>query len=223
MTTRRLLWVAIRRWYVLLLGLAITAGGCWLVRAHAPVVYWSRTVVTVLQPGDNPLHDDEGSSLVGLASALVIRANGGPTETKTSSSSETTLYGEGIESGSRIRLRDVGSQWTSSIPDPVIYLEAVSPSRDVVFKEINGTVDSLRADLAAVQDDLGVARDSRAFLQIAPEQPAVVQVGGDRTRAMAGTVAAGLVLTGLALYFVDRRWPVPERVWRKARENTPGR
>jgi hypothetical protein len=209
MTTRRLLWVTIRRWYVVLLGLALTVGVCLAVRSAASTVYWSRTVVTVLQPHENPLHNED-SSLVGLASSLVIRANGGPVTTKTSSS-ETTLYGEGVIDGSRVRLRDVGSQWTSSIPDPVIYVEAVGPSEQVVADRVDAMVDALRTDLDTIQTDLAVDHRSLAFLQVTPERPTVTPVSGDRTRAVAASALLGLVLTAIALAFVDRRWPVPDR------------
>ncbi|MCB0910093.1 MAG: hypothetical protein KDB60_00570 [Propionibacteriaceae bacterium] len=209
MTTRRLLWIAVHRWYVLVLGLALVAGAAWIVRSHAPVAYWSRTVVTVLQPHSNPLHD-EGSSTVAIASALVIRANGGPATTKTSSP-ETTLYGEGVLEGSRIRLRDLGRQWTTSIPDPVIYVEAISPSPEQTADEITTMTTALSEDLADLQDGLDVSQASRAFLQLSPAQPEVIQVQGDRTRAVGVVVLLGLVLVALALYLVDRRWPSPQR------------
>ena len=210
MTTRRLLWVAFRRWYVVVIGLVLTFGMSWLVHTHVVVSYWARTVVTVLQPHSNPLHD-EGTATVAIASALVIRANGGPATTKTSSP-ETTLYGEGVLYGSRLRLRDVGRQWTTSIPDPVIYVEAISPSYDETRDAINRMVSRLHDDLASIQDDLEVEDASRVFLQLSPTQPDVVQVSGDQIRSVGVTAALGLVLTGLALYFVDRRWPaVTER------------
>jgi len=208
LTTRSLLLVMVRRWYVVLLGLTATVAGCWLVAAAAPSVCWSRTIVTVLQPHSNPLHD-EGSSSVGLASLLVIRANGGPATTKTSSP-ETTLYGEGILDGSRIRQRDLGRQWTTSIPDPVIYVEAVSPSAEVTTSEINRMITALDNDLTLIQDNLKVPRGNRAFLQLSPEMPTAARVTGDQTRAVGASGLLGLILTALALYVVDRRWPVVE-------------
>lgn len=212
MTTRRLLLVAVRRWYVLLLGLVLTATACLLVRANAVTVYWARTVVTVLRTDVNPLHN-EGDSLTSLASVLVLRANGEPATTKTSSS-ETTLYGEGVLSGTRIRLLDVGRQWTTSIPDPVIYVEAVGESADVVTADINRMVAGLTADLTQLQDEFGVDPATRAFLRLEPEQPAVAEVSGDRTRSVGATALIGVVLTALALYATDRRWPVAERTGR---------
>lgn len=209
MTTRLFLRVAARRWYVLLAGLVLIAACAGWIRVAQPPTYWTRTVVTVLQPEENPLWTDSYSA-VGLASLLVVRANGGPAPVKQSFSAETSLYGEGILDGSRVRIRDVGNQWTSSIPEPVIYVEAVGPSVEVVTTRVTGLTDALAADLDELQDNLEVRPGARAFLQLTPETPQVLQVQGSPTRALAATIIIGCILTMAALFWVQRRWPIPE-------------
>lgn len=206
MTTRQFLSVAAHRWYVLLLGLAVTAASVLLVTTHSSQSYWARSTVTLLQTAPNPLRS-EGYPLTGLASALVVRANGNPVETKTSSP-DNTLYGEGVLEGSRVRIRDVGGMWTSSIPGPVIFVEAIGPSRVGVSAEIERLVDGLKADLEAIQNDLKVPTYGRIILQVSPDHPEVVSVSGQPVKAAGATLLIGLALTSLLLYAVNRRWPV---------------
>jgi hypothetical protein len=81
----------------------------------------------------------------------------------------------------------------------------------VVADRVDAMVDALRTDLDTIQTDLAVDHRSLAFLQVTPERPTVTPVSGDRTRAVAASALLGLVLTAIALAFVDRRWPVPDR------------
>jgi len=208
MTTRTLLAVALRRWYVLLLGLALTVVATRLVMVWNPVVYSSTTTITLLQSGPNPLRAN-ADDLVATASALVVRANGGTTVTKTSSP-ETTLVGEGIVDGSRVRLRDVGGQWTTSIPDPVIIVEVTGPDQTDVLAQTARLISDVDDDLAELQDQLGIT-ENRLFTALSPEQPEIAALGAaSKSRAMLGAAGIGLLLTALMLYATHKRWPLAQ-------------
>lgn len=210
MTTSRFLRLALRRWYFVLLGLGVTAVAVYLVVLRAPVVYWSHSTMTLLQPDPNPLRA-EGSYMTGAASAMVIRVNGGVAQTKTASP-ETTLYGEGVLEGSRVRIRDVGRQWTTSIPDPIIDVEVIGRDPAEVDARMRELLARLEGELAEMQDDLGVGSTNLIISQIAPQPPAVVQIGaGSRIRALGASLALGAVATGLLLYVSDRIRPMGPR------------
>lgn len=202
MTTQGFVRIAARRWYVLVVGVALTVTAVTLVVVRAPTVYWARTTITLLQPDPNPLRAD-GGVLTGLASALVVRANGAPAMTKTSSP-DTTLYGEGIMDGTRIRIRDVGAQWSTSIPDPIIVVEAVGPDAEDVASEITEMVQGLNTDLTTLQSQLGVAKQNSVFMRYSPDRPNVILVRGNRTRSAGATLLLGMALTAVAVYLVDR-------------------
>lgn len=207
MTTSRFLRLAWRRWYLALFGIVVTAVAVYLVVLRAPVVYWSHSTMTLLQPDPNPLRA-EGSYMTGAASAMVIRANGGVAQTKTASP-ETTLYGEGILEGSRVRIRDVGRQWTTSIPDPIIDVEVIGQDPAEVESQMHDLLGHLEADLVAMQDDLGVGSANRIISQVAPDPPALVQIdASSRIRALGAALVLGAVATGLLLYVSDRVRPL---------------
>lgn len=209
MNTARFLRIAIARWYVVLLGVLLTAGTAGALLLQAPTAYWAQTTVTLLQPEPNPLNT-EGLPLSDLASALVLQVNGRPAETKTSSP-DTALTGERVRKGTRVRIRDVGRQWATSIPDPVILVESVGARPAAATAHVDAQVERLRTALDRLQDDLGVDAANRIFLQAAPERPVADPVRGSRVRAAGAVGALGSLATGLALYFVDRRWPVRPR------------
>ena len=178
--------------------------------------------MTLLQSGPNPLRS-ESFTLTSLASALVVRVNGGPIGTKTSAP-DNTLFGEGVTEGSRVRIRDIGGMWTSSIPVPVIYVEAIGPTHDSVAAEINRLVGSLTSNLQQLQDELHVPAYGRVVPYAAPAEPEVVEVSGQRVKAAGVTTLVGLAITVLALYAVDRRWPRRRREPETAdsRSHSPG-
>lgn len=203
MTTRKFFSILVRRWYVVAIGLALTLAACGLLVARPTTTYWARTSVTILEPGANPLRTD-GTRLAGLASALVIRVNGATAHIKTSSP-ETTLYGEGVLDGMRVRLRDVGRQWSTSIPDPILDVEATGADPRVVADRVDGLVEKIATNLWDLQSGLNVARPDAAFLRVEPDRPNVVLVGGSRARAVAATSILGVLVTGVLAYLLDVR------------------
>lgn len=209
MTTARFLRAALRRWYLVLLGLALTAWGANFLYTAPATTYWSQTTVTILQPRANPLAT-EGFELADLSSALVLRINGAPASSKTSSP-ETTLYGEGVRQGTRIRVRDVGRQWATSIPDPVVLVEAVGPDPAWVASQMDAQLDAVWANLDELQTELNISEANRVFMRASPETPTVTAITGSRVRAAGATAVLGIAATGIVIYFIDRRWPAPHR------------
>ena len=217
MTTREVLLRALRRWYVVMLGLVLTASAGYLLITRMPVVYSARTSVTVLPSESNPLRAD-GTAINGMAVILALRANGGSTPIKTSSP-ETTLYGEGLLDGSRVRIRDTGGQWATQIAEPVIYVEAIGATPEVVTTRVNRMVGSLKSDLDRLQRELGVDRSTAMFLRVSPDPPSAERITGNRTRVLAATALIGMALTAVALTPIDRMliWLGRRRSGRQAR------
>lgn len=205
MTSRELLMLVLRRWYILVLGLSLTGGVGWLALNWAPRVYWAATTVTVMQAASNPLEADS-FSLTGIASMLVLRANDGELPNKTSSPS-TTMYGEGILDGDRVRLRDPGGQWSTMIDQPVFFIEATGPSAAVVESRMRARSEAVSEDLELIQEQLGVPHQRRVFLRFEPASPTAAIAEGNPLRGVAAIGVVGVVLTGIAVALSD----VPRR------------
>ena len=196
MTSRELLMLVLRRWYIVILGFGLTGVVGWLAFASAPRVYWAATTVTVMQPASNPLEADS-FSLTGIASMLVLRANDGELPNKTSSPT-TTMYGEGIFDGDRVRLRDPGGQWSTMIDQPVFFIEATGSSVDVVESRVQARSAAVSRDLQLIQDELGVPTVRRVFLRFEPASPVATIAEGSPVRGVAAIGLVGVVLTGIA-------------------------
>lgn len=205
MTSKRFLFVAGKRWYITVFGVLLTVLVTF-VGLRPEAHYWSHTTVTVMKHGDNPLREPQWP-LTHVASTLAIRANQGTRGLKTSSP-DVPLYGQGTLIGEQILVRDEGGQWTVMVQSPVLDIEVVGPTSDSVSLRMDRLVRGLQKDLESLQNELSIPRDERLFLHVDPEPPVVVGIFGSRSRVIGGGLALGLTVTGVMLYFSDRRWPI---------------
>ncbi|HOZ57548.1 MAG TPA: hypothetical protein PKY70_05125 [Nakamurella multipartita] len=205
MTAAELLKLALRRWYILLLGAALTVGAAWSV-AHPAGVYWTRSDVTLLPPAEfyypNQLEDPQ-YSLAALAGLVASEYNGSDRLIPTSSS-DTTLYGLGERSGVDVRVPNLGNQWVPLYTSPTIAVQVVDSDPAVVAEKLQEAVARLDQLLTAKQDDLHIAPGMRATLFAPQTEPSVYYVAGSRPRAFGGMVVLGIALTLMAVYLSDR-------------------
>lgn len=204
MTTREFLRLARHRWYVVLLGLAATAG---LVTTSAPeTVFWTSTSVTVVQPvaPHQPLTlDDLGNGAVPAAVVLMQLVNQGH-EGPHSADIDTTIYGEGKRNTVEARLRDLGGQWESQVPNPVIDIQVVADDPDTVSRRVDEEYTLLSQELVSLQDRLHVAPAQRLSLQRSSVPLSVTAVGGSHSRSLGASVLLGLFLTVAAVWWSER-------------------
>lgn len=195
--------VLIRRWYVVLIGIAVTVAATkW---STPEVVYWAEVTVTVVQPSqprEPKTLENVSSDPVAAATMLVEMVNRGH-PTMRSVSPDATLYGEGKRETVQAALRDEGGQWASRVQEPIIQVQAVSHDPNRVRSQLSEQTGAVRGYLEELQDTLAVASPQRLTLTVEPEDAAVGAVTGSGSRAMGVTLIVGLGLTLIFTYWFE--------------------
>lgn len=205
MTSRQLIRLLVRRWYLVVLGMSLTLAILWPA-THRPGVYWAQVNMVLLPPASelypNKLEDPQ-FSLAALAGVVVSDFNG-QDEPPLMASSETTLYGEGRTTGVEVRMPNGGNQWKPSYPTATIDLQAVGASAQQVTDEVVDTTRRLNELLTARQDGLGIDSAVRVSMISSPTDPVVYYVSGSRTRALGVGMIVGIGLTIAGVYWFER-------------------
>lgn len=213
--------VCARRWYVVLLGLALTLGTVYVVHGGSGV-YYSQVQLVLVAPPQNYYPNTIAAhpfALTPTASVLVADWNGTHPALLTASS-ETTLYGEGVRRGTQVRLPNQGSQFQPLFFAPFIDVQVVGPSETEVTAEATRVVEQLRLMLQRRQDFAGVPPRLRITTLLSPEDVTASYVAGSGIRAAAATFVLGLVGTSLLTVGVDRV-VARARVRRRRRRHAP--
>lgn len=205
MTSRELLWLLLRRWYLVIVGMAITLVVLWPA-THRPGVYWAQVNVLLLPPTyeyfPNKLEDPQ-YSLAALAGLIVSDFNGSDRPNLVASA-DTTLYGEGVRSGAQVRIPNLGSQWNLQYTSPTIDVQVVSNAPDTTIQEIEGITNELQHLLEERQDQLQIAPSMRATALVAPSVPSVYYIAGSKTRALGAGAVVGFAMTTAGIYWFER-------------------
>ncbi|GAA3579223.1 hypothetical protein GCM10022197_40890 [Microlunatus spumicola] len=197
--------VCLRRWYVVLVGLALTLATTYAVLEREGV-YYSEVQVVLVGPPQISYPNTvavQPFSLAPMASLLVSDWNGTRRPLLTSAS-DTTLYGEGVRDGTQVRLPNQGSQFKPSFDAPYVDVQVVGPSEAEVTAEAKRVVDQLRFMLQRRQEFAGVPTSSQITTLLAPEDVSATHVAARSTRAGAVTFALGLVGTALLAAGAER-------------------
>ena len=206
MTAGEFILILVRRWYVVLLGIALT-GVCGYAAVGREPMYYTRIEVVVLPPAERPdvnVLTRGPYSLTEIASLLVAEYNG-KDRPLPMNSSDATLYGQGVRSGTQVRLHNSGSQWVSIFDKPVIEVEVVDPDPERVRTEVAGAVAGIRGILDHQQQEaFGIKMSSQVTLRESPDAPVISVVRGNRPRTAAATLLLGAWATMVAAYLVDR-------------------
>jgi hypothetical protein len=218
MTSRELLRLVLRRWYLMLLGAAISVGALYLI-THRPGVYWTQFNVVLLAPADKHYYpnklENAHDQLAPMAGLLVADWNGVDRPLLTSSG-ETTLFGEGQRQGIQVRVPNEGSQWAPRYFSPNIDVQVVDRNPDRVAQEARRVTAELNALLQKRQDALGIQPAMRMTIIVSPANPNIEYVSGSRTRAALATGLVGAALTTVVVYWTER-W----LVWNRSRSEQP--
>ncbi|MEI7057903.1 hypothetical protein WBG06_18910 [Nocardioides sp. CCNWLW239] len=205
MTALELVGLLLRRWYVVAVCALMTLGGA-LILLDRPPVYFTQFEVVLLPPKEsvnpNTLREDP-YGMVPMAGLLVEEYNQGR-HPLNMSTTETTLYGEGLDQGVRVRMRNVGNQWLPVYNHPVIDVQVVDPDPTRVEEEAARIAQDLDRILERRQDELGVRRTSRMSTEMAPEDVVVQEISGSRGRTAGGLALLGGSLTVVAVIWVER-------------------
>ncbi|MFE6510052.1 hypothetical protein ACFVDI_13215 [Nocardioides sp. NPDC057767] len=205
MTALELAVLLLRRWYVVAVCALMTLGGA-LVLLDRPPVYFTQFEVVLLPPNEtvnpNTLREDP-YGMVPMAGLLVEEYNQGR-HPLNMSTTETTLYGEGLEQGERVRMRNVGNQWLPIYSHPVIDIQVVDADAGRVEDEAARIARDLDRILERRQDELGVREVSRMSTEMAPEDVVVQEISGSRSRTAGGLALLGGSLTVVAVIWLER-------------------
>ena len=218
MTSRELLRLVLRRWYVMLLGAAISVGALYLI-TQRPDIYWTHFNVVVLAPLDKDDYpnklENAHDQLAPMAGLLVADWNG-VDRPLLMASDETTLFGETQRKGIQVRVPNEGSQWAPRYFSPNIHVQVVDSNPDTVAQEARRVSVELNALLQKRQDALGIQPAMRMTTMVSPADPTIEYVSGSRARAALATGLVGAALTLIAVYWTER-W----LVWNRSRSGQP--
>ena len=95
----------------------------------------------------------------------------------------------------RSRQPNSGGQWQYRFDEPVLEVQAVGPTPDVVRAHVQQGVDSVVHTLDELQNAQGVDEQNRVRTQLNPTETQIFEQNGSRVRALAATTFAGLAAT----------------------------
>lgn len=205
MTSVDVMTVLVRRWYLVLAGLALTAGAMFSIHS-SPGVYSTQADVLFLAPrsakNPNPIEDGSESLIAttGLVARIVSHGKADPP----TASSGVTLLGQGIRQGYSVRLPNSGGQWANNFDRPVLDIQVTGPSSQWVRSTLDARIAQINRVLFDLQAADGVEPQSFITTSSTPELATVAHSNGQPKRAMAATLLLGTALTGFAAVGFDR-------------------
>ena len=221
MTSRDLVMLMLRRWYVLVVGGLLALGVTYQATHQAPLFFTQYSIV-LLPPQTEVFPnsmEDPHYGLSQMAGLVVSDYNNGERGTLIGSA-DTTLFGEGLRSGSRVRLPNFGSQWQPIYDKPNIDVQILGASQADVNKQAQEINDRVLSLLKKRQDGLGIVSTMRIGALVSPQGPVVTQVGGSRARGLLGIALVSVIVSMFAAVQFDR-WRRRRPTSRQARRGTP--
>ena len=205
MTSREMLALLVKRWYLVLLGAIITLGVA-STTSNPSGIYWTQFNMVLLGPTleefPNQL-EDSPYSLTPLAGLIVAEYNGNNRPMLTSSS-DTTLFGLGDREGVMVRMPNNGNQWQPVYSAPNIDVQVTDRSPEAVQLQITQVTTVLREILDRRQNELGVVPSMKATFIMSSADPTIVYVSGSRVRALGMVALLGVALTIISIYWAER-------------------
>ncbi|MBA4608139.1 hypothetical protein H1W00_06580 [Aeromicrobium sp. Marseille-Q0843] len=196
---------AFRRWYVVVLGLAITYVAVAAVDSGQDVYYLRGQAVFVSPASEvypNKLRVN-AADLITVAGIVGKRINGMDALPKTASSA-ATMVGRGVRDGVLITLPDNGVQWAPYFDTRALYIEVAAPDPEIARARHREALRQISADLQTLQDEQDVAADERVTIAPSPESPAVVQFRGQPRLAQLMVLVLGGGATLLCVAALER-------------------
>jgi hypothetical protein len=207
MTSATVLRLMARRWWVILIGLCLTAG-TFVGLQHNDGAYSTDATVIFVAPGDRgvgEVSDGYLGSLVNFSAVIEREFHDGRQSDRLAENA--SLYGAGVTQGYRVLLVNSGSQWENSFAKPALSISIVGPSEAWVTSTLD-TVTARIASLAAAQQArAGVDSQHTITTERVPAAAVVRHLGssrGTQARAMVALTAVGLGLSIAAAVGFDR-------------------
>lgn len=232
MTLWDVLRAAVRRWPVLVAGLALTVGTMAFVHEDRSV-YWTRTDLVFLAPTStqfpNALRTTSADLIV--TAGLIAKKMNGPARTLKFTSPDVGLIGDGVHDGWSVRLPDTGGQWAPNFADQILIVEVDGPDARTVAARRSRLVRRAQQILTGLQVERKVPPRSRISIVESPGHAITYRVGGSPPRALLMTGLLGVGTTVVLVLVVDARASTrrratasqqpPERRYRVLRKDSP--
>lgn len=183
--------VPYRAWAVGVLGLWLTAVGCWHV-VSTPATYWAQANVVILTPtppgGVNTFQVTQTDAIT--MASVVQRELAGHASTRVAAD-DVSIVGQGLREGSWIRLVNNGGQWANNFDQPVLDVQAVGRTRQDAAQQMTAALNGVERALLRRQQAAGTAEERRYTATVSPPNVAINVSRGYRGRALAAMVLLG--------------------------------
>ncbi|MER8004194.1 hypothetical protein [Streptomyces sp. NPDC094149] len=187
----------LRRWYVLLLALLLTAAGAYKV-LH-PVPRYLSSAVVVLKP---PVTGSQPNQLTNLQPPLATLSYGVIQQLE-SPAGRRELAAAGVHGTYQLIPRNSGTSATPRYLIPSVQVQARRGDPVEADTAVQRVIEVYSRHVAAVQETEGVAPPSRITASVLVA-PSAAPVQGNRTRALAGTALLGATGGLLGALWLDR-------------------
>ena len=187
----------LRRWYVLLLALLLTAAGAYKVLHPAPR-YLSSAVV-VLKP---PVTGSQPNQLTNLQPPLATLSYG-VIQQLDSPAGRGELAAAGVHGAYQLIPRNSGTSATPRYLIPSVQVQARRGDAVEADTAVQRVIEVYSRHVAAMQEKQGVAPGARITASVLVA-PSAAPVQGNRSRALAGTALLGATAGLLGALWLDR-------------------
>ncbi|MGW2422939.1 hypothetical protein ACWC0C_27440 [Streptomyces sp. NPDC001709] len=199
----------LRRWYVVVVALLLTAVGAY--RVVRPDPQYVGSAVVVLKP---PVTQNQPNQLTNLQPPLAV-VSYAVIQQLQSPAGARELKAAGVHGTYHLIPRNSGTSATPRYLIPSLQVESQAPGADAAVTAVRRVIDVYAKHVEALQTAQGVPEGSRITASVLVS-PSAAAVRGDKSRGLAGTAllgAAGGILGALWLdrYVMSRRRVAPGR------------
>ncbi|MEZ0090343.1 hypothetical protein [Streptacidiphilus sp. EB129] len=187
----------LRRWYVLVVALLLTAAGAYHQLRPAPL-YLSSAVVVVRPPvtGNQPNQLANLQPAVAAVSYAIV-------EQLQSPAGDTELRAAGVQGTYQLIPRNSGTNATPHYLIPSLQVQTQLGDPTVADDSVQRIIQVYAAHLQALQDTQGIPKASRMTPDVVVA-PSAAEVHGTRSRSLAAVALLGSVGGVLAALWTDR-------------------
>lgn len=196
MTVNEFFLLAVRRWYIFLIGIACAMASVLALNAES-WVYIAHTEIAMVAPknsGNFQAPEDTEQTLIAFADVVARRFND-QDPTRHLSSPSSTLVGNGFRDGTSVRLANSGTQWQSQFGAPIISVQVAGSSPEEAREMIDRITARITAVTAEIQDQSGAQAVSYITAETDPSRITTSEFGPTWT----SKIKAGALLVGVAL------------------------
>ncbi|WP_405727082.1 hypothetical protein OG885_05870 [Streptomyces sp. NBC_00028] len=209
MSPREVAEALLRRWYVLVFALVLTAAGAYQVLHPAP--RFLSSAVVVLKP---PVTGNQPNQLTNLQPPLATLSYG-VVQQLDSPAGRKELEAAGVHGAYQLIPRNSGTSATPRYLIPSLQVQVKGASAAEADTAVSRVIDVYTRHVTALQEAEGIPAGSRISASVLVA-PSAAPVQGTRTRALAGTALLGGIGGVLATLWFDRfasrrRRPEPRR------------